>query len=179
MSHQTVGNLRIASALQQFVESEALPGTGITSSAFWAGFDRLVSIFAPRNATLLATRDKLQAEIDAWHKARRGHPLDTAEYRSFLTSIGYLLPAPPAFQVTTANVDAEIASLAGPQLVVPVSNARYALNAGNARWGSLYDALYGTDAIPETTPRSGGYNPARGALVVARAKKFQIGRAHV
>ena len=174
MSHQTVGTLRIAPVLKTFVDDEALPGTGISAASFWAGFERLVTIFAPRNAALLATRDRMQAEIDAWHKARRGKALDTAEYQAFLTGLGYLLPTPPAFQVTTANVDAEIAHIAGPQLVVPVSNARYALNAGNARWGSLYDALYGTDAIPETgaTARTGGYNPARGAQVVAKAKAF-------
>ena len=174
MSHLTVGTLRVAPVLKHFVDAEALPGTGIDAAAFWAGFERLVALFAPRNAALLATRDRMQAAIDGWHVARRGQALDAAEYQAFLTELGYLLPAPPAFQVTTANVDAEIAHIAGPQLVVPVSNARYALNAGNARWGSLYDALYGTDAIAETgaTARGAGYNPARGAQVVAKAKAF-------
>ena len=174
MSHLTVGTLRIAPVLKQFVDAEALPGTGISAEAFWAGFERLVTVFAPRNAALLATRDRMQAAIDAWHVARRGRALDAADYQAFLTELGYLLPAPPAFQVTTANVDAEIAHIAGPQLVVPVSNARYALNAGNARWGSLYDALYGTDAIAEdgATARGASYNPARGAQVVAKAKAF-------
>ncbi len=174
MRHQTVGNLRINPVLRQFVQTEALPGSRLDAVAFWAGFARLLAIFAPRNAALLATRDRMQAEIDAWHIARRGKLLDSAEYQQYLTAIGYLQPAPPAFQVTTANVDAEIATLAGPQLVVPVSNARYALNAGNARWGSLYDALYGTDAIAENgdAVRGKGFNPARGALVVAKAKAF-------
>ena len=172
MTDQPTGALRIAPVLQAFVETEALPGTGLTAAQFWDGFARLVATFAPRNAGLLAVRDRMQAQIDEWHRARRGQPMDAAAYTGFLQGIGYLVAQPPAFQVSTGNVDAEIARIAGPQLVVPVSNARYALNAGNARWGSLYDALYGTDAISEAdgAARGKGYNPVRGALVVARAR---------
>ncbi len=174
MAHVAVGGLKVANILKNFVEAEALPGTGIAAERFWAGLAEIVAKFAPCNRELLDARDRLQAQIDAWHLARRGKPHDATEYEAFLRSIGYLLPPPPAFSVSTENVDAEIATIAGPQLVVPVSNARYALNAGNARWGSLYDALYGTDAIPETdgATKGRGYNPARGALVIARAKEF-------
>ena len=160
--------------LKQFIDTEALPGTGLVSTSFWEGFAALVAAFAPRNAALLARRDSLQAEIDAWHREMKGKKFDAAAYESFLTYIGYLLPHPEAFSVETSNVDPEITSIAGPQLVVPVSNARYALNAGNARWGSLYDALYGTDALPEDgdLARGRGFNVARGAAVVSRAKAF-------
>ena len=165
--------LTIAPVLKAFVETEALPGLGLEAGAFWDGFAALVGRLAPRNRALLETRDALQARIDAWHRAHPGRPIDAAAYTEFLRGIGYLLPPAETFGVTTADVDDEIAVIAGPQLVVPVSNARYALNAGNARWGSLYDALYGTDAIPDAgAPRGGGFNPVRGKRVVARARAF-------
>ncbi len=168
-----LAGLRVAQALHDFVVGEALPGTGIDINAFWEGFSALVHDLAPKNRALLARRDELQSKIDAWHR-ENGAPSDLAAYRAFLTDIGYLLPEGPDFKVATDNVDAEIARIAGPQLVVPVMNARYALNAANARWGSLYDALYGTDAIPETDGAEKGeaYNPKRGAKVVAWARKF-------
>ncbi|MCW3475425.1 malate synthase G [Limobrevibacterium gyesilva] len=166
-------DLRVSEILKTFVDTEALPGTGLDPAGFWSSFSHLVTTFAPRNKALLARRDALQADIDAWHRAHPGKPIDQDAYTRFLTDIGYLQPTPAPFHVTTANVDAEIAHIAGPQLVVPVNNARYALNAGNARWGSLYDALYGTDAIPETdgATRGRGYNPVRGARVVAKARE--------
>jgi hypothetical protein len=142
--------LFVANALHDFIENEVLPGTGIDSSRFWSGFDAIVCDLAPKNAALLAERDRLQSELDAWHSAHPGPIADPAGYRDFLERTGYLLPTPGAVQVTTAHVDCELAEQAGPQLVVPVLNARYVLNAANARWGSLYDALYGTDAIAET-----------------------------
>jgi malate synthase len=174
MTDPADGNIQPAQILKDFVDHEALPGTGIAPAAFWAGLARIVADFAPRNAALLARRDALQAEIDAWHAAHRGRPVEQDGYTAFLREIGYLLPAPPHVGVSTENVDAEIARIAGPQLVVPVNNARYALNAGNARWGSLYDALYGTDAIADDdgAARGRGFNPVRGARVVARAKAF-------
>ncbi|MGW5152749.1 malate synthase G, partial [Rhodococcus koreensis] len=141
-----VGGLQVAKVLYDFVNEEALPGTGIDVDGFWSGAVKVIEDLAPKNRALLATRDELQAQIDTWHRDRVGKPIDPAEYRQFLTSIGYLVPAPAPFTVSTANVDAEITSTAGPQLVVPVLNARFALNASNARWGSLYDALYGTNA---------------------------------
>ncbi|HEY2133774.1 MAG TPA: malate synthase G [Acetobacteraceae bacterium] len=174
MNDQAASDIQVAPVLKDFVDNEALPGTGLPAGAFWAGFSRIVAAFAPRNAALLARRDELQTQIDNWHTQHRGKPADHAAYLQFLREIGYLLPAAPVFSVATANVDPEIATIAGPQLVVPVNNARYALNAGNARWGSLYDALYGTDAIPDegAAARGRGYNPARGAKVFARAKAF-------
>ena len=174
MNRTTTHGLQVATPLLTFIEADALPGTGVTADAFWSGFAALVTDLAPRNHALLARRDELQTQIDSWHDEHRGKPHDQAAYESFLRDIGYLLPEPAPFSVQTANVDAEIASIAGPQLVVPVSNARYALNAANARWGSLYDALYGTDAIDDAdgAARGGGFNPARGAKVVARAKAF-------
>jgi malate synthase len=166
--------LQVASELHAFINDEALPGTGIAPDEFWASFAGIVSDLSPRNAALLELREELQAKIDTWHKARKGHGLDLDAYKAFLEEIGYLVPEGDAFGVTTANVDPEISEIAGAQLVVPVMNARYALNAANSRWGSLYDALYGTDAIPESggAERSGGYNPVRGAQVIAFAREF-------
>uniref|UniRef100_E1T829 Malate synthase G n=1 Tax=Burkholderia sp. (strain CCGE1003) TaxID=640512 RepID=E1T829_BURSG len=168
------GGLQVAVNLEQFVETEALPGTGIDSAAFWSGFDALVHELAPRNRALLAERDRLQTELDNWHRANPGPVRDLRAYRAFLEGIGYIVPAPSNVKATTANVDTEIAEQAGPQLVVPLSNPRYALNAANARWGSLYDALYGTDAIPEANgaDRQKTFNPVRGAAVIAYARKF-------
>jgi malate synthase len=164
--------LDIDRVLYDFVGREAMPGTGVAEPAFWSGFAALVRGLAPRNAALLKQRDELQAQIDAWHRRSPG-AFDPASYKSYLRQIGYLVPEQAPFAIGTANVDAEIAHIAGPQLVVPVSNARYALNAANARWGSLYDALYGTDAIAaDGPPRSGGYDPRRGARVIAFARDF-------
>jgi malate synthase len=169
----TVHGLQIATPLHRFIEDKVLPGTGVDSAAFWKGFDAIVHELAPKNAALLAERNRLQTELDGWHRANPGPIQDTAAYRAFLESVGYLQPQPGAFTITTSNVDAELAIQAGPQLVVPILNARYALNAANARWGSLYDALYGTDAIAETDgatragPAGESYNPVRGAKVIA------------
>ena len=174
----TVHRLQVATALYQFIEEQVLPGTGVQSAAFWQGFDAIVADMAPRNLALLAERDRLQLELDKWHSANPGPIQNMAAYRQFLETIGYLVPQPADAKATTANVDAELAVQAGPQLVVPILNARYALNAANARWGSLYDALYGTDAIPEadgcekTVGGKPGYNPQRGAKVIAFARQF-------
>ena len=163
--------LQVDAVLARFIEDEALPGSGIEAGTFWTGLADLLADFAPQNRALLAKRDALQAKIDAWHIARRGQPHDHAAYKAFLAEIGYLLPEGPAFSIETTNVDPEVAKVPGPQLVVPVTNARYALNAANARWGSLYDCLYGTDAMGSLPP-AGGYERGRGARVVARARVF-------
>jgi malate synthase len=168
-----VDRLAIDKVLYDFVNQEAMPGTGVQERAFWSGFSGLVGTLAPRNAELLRRRDELQAKIDAWHRQFPGAAFDHARYKAYLFEIGYLVPENPSFTVDTAGVDPEIAQIAGPQLVVPVSNARYALNAANARWGSLYDSLYGTDAIPaDGAPRTGKYDPRRGARVIAFARDF-------
>ncbi len=169
-----VGGLQVAKPLYDLVKDEIAPGTGVDPDGLWESFGAIVRELAPRNRALLARRDRLQAQIDAWHLERRGQPQDLGAYRAFLADIGYLVPEGPDFAVTTANIDPEIASIAGPQLVVPVSNARYALNAANARWGSLYDALYGTDVLADEgeIARGKGYNPARGAAVIGRAASF-------
>ncbi|MEJ5976486.1 malate synthase G [Novosphingobium sp. PS1R-30] len=164
--------LQVDAKLAQFIEGEVLAPIGKSADAFWQGFATLLGAFAPKNRALLAKRDDLQAQIDAWHTARAGKPLDAAEYRAFLAEIGYLVPEPEAFTVTTQNVDDEIAALAGPQLVVPVLNARFLLNAANARWGSLYDAYYGTDALDAPAARPGGYDAERGAAVIRAGRAF-------
>ena len=164
--------LRVANVLDRFIVDQVLPGTGIEASAFWSGVAAIYARFTPQNRALLCQRDELQAKIDAWHHQRPGEPPDHSAYQSFLRDIGYLVAAPAAFSVASTGVDDEIALLAGPQLVVPVLNARFALNAANARWGSLYDALYGTDAIPGAPAAGMGYDAARGAAVIARAKAF-------
>ena len=163
--------LTVAAALTDFLEREALPGTGLDPAAFWPDVAAIFTRFAPQNAALLATRDKLQARIDSWHQARPGQPIDQPEYQAFLRDIGYLAPEPAPFAIATTNVDEEIARLAGPQLVVPVLNARFVLNAANARWGSLYDALYGTDALPGAASGK-DYDPVRGTQVIGWAKAF-------
>jgi malate synthase len=164
--------LRVHPALAAFVETEALPGTGITAETFWSGLADLLREFGPGNRALIARRDQLQARIDAYHREHSDGRFDPDNYQAFLQEIGYIVPAPDAFAITTTGVDAEIATIAGPQLVVPASNARYALNAANARWGSLYDALYGTDAIPPEGTPAAGYDPRRGARVIARVRAF-------
>jgi len=169
----TKNRLQVAANLCQFIETQVLPGIGVTAAKFWKGFDSIVADLAPKNIALLAERDRLQTELDAWHKANPGPIQDMPAYRAFLTQIGYLVPVPGKARITTAHVDAELAKQAGPQLVVPILNARYALNAANARWGSLYDALYGTDAISEDDgcEKGGAYNPKRGAKVIAYARQ--------
>jgi malate synthase len=168
----TLHGLQVATNLQRFIDDQVLPGTGITSAAFWQGFDAIVRDLAPKNAALLAERERLQTELDAWHRANPGPIKKPAAYRKFLQKIGYLVPVPKDVRATAKNVDDELARQAGPQLVVPITNARYALNAANARWGSLYDALYGTDALPETdgAERGTGYNAVRGAKVIEYAR---------
>lgn len=175
----TVGNLRVASELYDFVNNEALPGTDIDPDTFWSGVDKVVADLTPKNRDLLAHRDELQAQIDKWHRARVIGGFDADEYKQFLTDIGYLQPEPGDFTITTAGADDEITTTAGPQLVVPILNARFALNAANARWGSLYDALYGTDVIPTDGGAEPGssYNPVRGDRVIAYARRFLDGAA--
>ena len=169
-----VGRMQVATVLYDFVNQQVLPGTGLDAARWWGAFDAIVADLAPKNQALLAERDRLQAELDKWHSANPGPIQNMAAYRQFLETIGYLVPAPAGVKATTAHVDAELAVQAGPQLVVPILNARYALNAANARWGSLYDALYGTDAIPETDgcAKGPGYNEKRGAKVIAFARQF-------
>ena len=168
-NYETTAGLSVSSDLKAFIEQDALPGTGVSADTFWAGLAALANDMGPRNRALLAVRETMQSQIDDWHIERRGQAHDPAEYQAFLRSIGYLVPEPDDFTIATENVDAEFATLPGPQLVVPIMNARYALNAANARWGSLYDALYGTDAMGDL-PQGKGFDTARGARVVAWAK---------
>ena len=170
----SVGDLQVAKSLHEFVMEKALPGTGVEPAAFWAGFGQIVADLSPVNRALLEQRDALQEKLDTWCKQHRGKAIDMASYKAFLTEIGYLVPEGESFQISTDNVDPEIAQIAGPQLVVPVNNARYALNAANARWGSLYDAFYGTDVIPEDDGLERGlsFNRKRGAAVVAHVAEF-------
>src|SRR5580704_1776348 len=167
-----IDRIDVDRGLYDFVNREAIPGTGIEAEAFWHGFAALVARLASRNAALLERRDALQGQIDAWHRERPGAGFDPASYKTFLRKIGYLVPEGEPFRAVTENVDAEIAAIAGPQLVVPLTNARFALNAVNARWGSLYDALYGTDAISQDGELAPGkaYNEKRGAAVIAFAR---------
>src|ERR1700722_13710116 len=179
MDYVEQAGIRIAKPLYEFVNTESLPGTSIGADAFWSGFAGLLADLAPRCKALLDKRDSIQQQIDTWHLSNKGKPADTAGYLTFLRGIGYLVGESTSVSVSTSKVDPEIATLAGPQLVVPVTNARYALNAANARWGSLYDALYGTDAIPEDggAARGRGYNKVRGNKVVARAREILDGSA--
>jgi malate synthase len=171
-SPSPTSRIGVAPVFQRFIEDEVLPGTGLAAPEFWAALEALLTQFAPQNKALLQKRDAIQAQIDRWHLERRGQIHDPVAYKNFLTEIGYLLPEGPDFAIATAHVDPEIAITAGPQLVVPINNARYALNAANARWGSLYDALYGTDALAPPDPTRKGYDPQRGAAVVAWARAF-------
>ncbi|MDF1728192.1 MAG: malate synthase G [Sulfitobacter sp.] len=171
MNRTDKSGLQVDPALVSFIEERALPGTGITADAFWQGFGDLVHEMGPKNRELLETRERLQDRIDGWHRDNAGQPMDQEAYAAFLREIGYLVPEGEDFEIETANVDPEIAAIPGPQLVVPITNARFALNAANARWGSLYDALYGTDALGDL-PQGGGYDPERGSRVVERAKTF-------
>ena len=172
----TRAGVAIDPRLATFLETQVLGPLGRDVGAFWQGFAALLAEFAPRNRALLAKREDLQAQIDAWHVARAGKPHDPAAYKAFLTEIGYLVPEPGDFQIGTQNVDPEIATMAGPQLVVPILNARFLLNAANARWGSLYDALYGTDALDAPPAQPGGYDKARGDAVIARGRKVSSTR---
>src|SRR5215472_5782117 len=172
MNYVLIGSLSVVKALHEFIAQEAAPGTSISAEAFWSGFAELLRECGTRNRQLLQVRDEVQSRIDQYHRERSGEPLDLGDYERFLRDIGYVLPEGNDFAIRTTKVDDEIAVVAGPQLVVPLSNARYALNAANGRWGSLYDALYGTDAIPENVgaTRAGPYNPVRGERVVARGR---------
>ena len=172
ISRTSIHRLKVDTSLMTFIDQQVLPGTGVDRAAFWQGFDALVRDLAPQNATLLAERERLQGQLDAWHRAHPGPIKKMRKYRAFLEKIGYLVPVPAKTKITTKNVDAELALQAGPQLVVPITNARYALNAANARWGSLYDALYGTDALSEEggAEKGSSYNPVRGAKVIAYAR---------
>ena len=167
-------SLKVSNELKDFLENEVLDGLEITPEKFWSSFEEIVNEFSPKNKELLAKREDIQSKIDHWHLERKGSEHDHAEYKKFLEDIGYIATRSPDFSINTDNVDPEIKSIAGPQLVVPVMNARFALNAANARWGSLYDALYGTDVISEDdgAQREGGYNPVRGDKVIAFAKNF-------
>ncbi|HET9511622.1 MAG TPA: malate synthase G, partial [Sphingomonas sp.] len=169
--YRDCAGLLIAEPLAAFLADQALPGTGVDPDRFWPGMADIFARFSPENRALLATRDRLQAAIDDWHRARAGAPIDPPSYQAFLRDIGYLVDEPAPFAIDPGAVDAEVATLAGPQLVVPILNARFLLNAANARWGSLYDALYGTDAI-DPAPAGRGYDPARGGKVIGWAKAF-------
>lgn len=174
MTKVSKGGLSVSTVLADFIEQRALPGTGIDAAYFWSHFESIINEFAPRNRALLAKRDQLQEQINEWHQSPGNQPIDPAQYRQFLTDIGYIEAEVADFSINTDSVDEEIAEQAGPQLVVPVKNARFALNAANARWGSLYDALYGTDVIPESGGAEKGkaYNPVRGDKVIAFARQF-------
>ncbi len=163
----TQGRLRIDANFKRFVDGEVLPGVELDAAAFWHNVDEIVHDLAPENRQLLAERDRIQAALDEWHRSNPGPVKDKAAYKSFLRELGYLVPQPERVTVETTGIDSEITSQAGPQLVVPAMNARYALNAANARWGSLYDALYGSDIIPQEGAMVSGYDPQRGEQVIA------------
>jgi len=170
MGMRELAGLKVAEELADFIEAQVLPGLDIDAAAFWSGAADIFSRFVPRNRELLQKRQAIQSKIDAWHRENPA-PINADAYRAFLTDLGYLVPEPDAFSVNPQNVDPELAQIAGPQLVVPVLNARFLLNAANARWGSLYDALYGTDAIPGA-PKPGGYDEERGAMVIDWGRQF-------